>query len=193
MKLSKELILGSKSPRRSQFLKELGLEFTTISIDVNEDAPEDLGPEETAAFVSNLKAKTLAPLLQEGQLGLTSDTEVWHEGVRFGKAHSLEDARRMLNKLSGNKHQVVSCFTLLSNKEIIEKHVSVVDVRFAQIPQWAIDHYIANYKPFDKAGAYGIQEWIGLAFIEEISGNYNSVVGLDTAALTRALAPYIVS
>ena len=192
MKLSKELVLGSQSPRRAQFLKDLGLSFTTLPLDLDETAPAHLSPAETATFISELKAEALLPLLQKGQLGLTSDTEVWQDDRRFGKAADADAAKEMLKDLSGTTHEVHSSMTLINpdNPIPLSSVVSTVMVHFHTIPQWAMDHYIEAYKPFDKAGAYGIQEWIGQAYIKRIEGNYNSVVGLDTAALVHMLEPY---
>ena len=193
MKLSKQLVLGSQSPRRAQFLKDLGLSFTTLPLDLDETAPTHLSPAETATFISELKAEALFPLLKKGQLGLTSDTEVWQSGRRFGKAADADAAKEMLQKLSGTTHEVHSSMTLINPDNLItlSSVVSTVIVHVYPIPQWAMDHYIETYKPFDKAGAYGIQEWIGQAYIKRIEGNYNSVVGLDTAALVHMLEPYL--
>lgn len=192
MELSKELVLGSRSPRRAQFLKDLGLSFTTFPLDLDETAPAHLSPAETATFISELKAKALLPLLKKDQIGLTSDTEVWQDGRRFGKATDAPAAKEMLEALSGTTHEVHSSMTLIDPNNLMPMSsvVSTVVVYFHTIPQWAIDKYIEVYKPFDKAGAYGIQEWIGQAYIKRIEGNYNSVVGLDTAALVHMLEPY---
>ena len=194
MKLTKELVLGSQSSRRAQFLKDLGLSFTTLPLDVDETAPASLSPADTATFLSELKADALLPLLQKGQIGLTSDTEVWQGGRRFGKAKDAAVAKEMLEALSGTKHEVHSSLTIIDpdKDKPVRSAVSTVVVYFHPIPHWAIDHYITAYEPFDKAGAYGIQEWIGQAFIKGIEGNYNSVVGLDTAALIHMLEPYIM-
>ena len=192
MELTKELVLGSQSPRRAQFLKDLGLAFTALPLDLDETAPAHLSPAETATFVSELKAEALLPLLQKGQIGLTSDTEVWQGRRRFGKAPDVATAKKMLEALSGTTHEVHSSMTVIDPENLVPMRtvVSTVVVHFHPIPHWAIDHYIEAYKPFDKAGAYGIQEWIGQAYIKRIEGNYNSVVGLDTAALVHMLEPY---
>lgn len=192
MELTKELVLGSQSPRRAQFLKDLGLAFTALPLDLDETAPAHLSPAETATFVSELKAEALLPLLQKGQIGLTSDTEVWQGRRRFGKAPDVATAKEMLEALSGTTHEVHSSMTVIDPENLVPMRsvVSTVVVHFHPIPHWAIDHYIEACKPFDKAGAYGIQEWIGQAYIKRIEGNYNSVVGLDTAALVHMLEPY---
>jgi len=193
MELTHEIILGSQSPRRAAFLTSLGLDFRTLPLDVDESAPAHLSGEEVAAYVSELKAKALSTHLKSGQLGITSDTEVWQNGKRFGKPADEVSAREMLIALSGTAHEVISGLTLVTTDNhtpLLTTETSVVTVYFSEIPDWAIDHYINHYKPFDKAGAYGIQEWIGEGFIDRIEGNYNSVVGLDTAALFRLLLPF---
>ena len=193
MELTHELILGSQSPRRAAFLADLGLEFKMHPLDIDESAPAQLSSMEVAAYVSELKAKALSTHLTPGQVGITSDTEVWQDGKRFGKPSNEKNAREMLVALSGTKHKVVSGLTLVRvdhGKPQMTTITSSVDVYFTAIPDWAIDYYITKFRPFDKAGAYGIQEWIGAGFIERIEGNYNSVVGLDTAALFRLLLPF---
>ena len=193
MELTHDLVLGSQSPRRAAFLTSLGLDFKTLPLDIDESAPAHLSGLEVAAFVSELKAQALSIHLEPGQLGITSDTEVWQNGQRFGKPTDEARAREMLVALSGTTHEVISGLTLVTTDNGIPKlttETSVVTVSFSEIPDWAIDFYIKQFKPFDKAGAYGIQEWIGAGFIDRIEGNYNSVVGLDTAALFKLLLPY---
>ena len=193
MELTHDLVLGSQSPRRAAFLTSLGLDFKTLPLDIDESAPAHLSGVEVAAFVSELKAQALSIHLEPGQLGITSDTEVWQNGQRFGKPIDEARAREMLVALSGTTHEVISGLTLVTTDNGIPKlttETSIVTVSFSEIPDWAIDFYIKQFKPFDKAGAYGIQEWIGAGFIDRIEGNYNSVVGLDTAALFKLLLPY---
>ena len=193
MELTHDLVLGSQSPRRAAFLTSLGLDFKTLPLDIDESAPAHLSGVEVAAFVSELKAQALSIHLEPGQLGITSDTEVWQNGQRFGKPTDEARAREMLVALSGTTHEVISGLTLVTTDNGTPKlttETSIVTVSFSEIPDWAIDFYIKQFKPFDKAGAYGIQEWIGAGFIDRIEGNYNSVVGLDTAALFKLLLPY---
>ena len=193
MELSHEIILGSQSPRRAAFLTALGLDFRTLPLDVDESAPDYLSGIEVAAHVSELKAKALCTHLKSGQLGITSDTEVWQNNHRFGKPADEASAREMLEALSGTSHEVISGLTLVTidfDTPPSTTETSLVTVYFSEIPDWAMDYYIKHYKPFDKAGAYGIQEWIGAGFIDRIEGNYNSVVGLDTAALFKLLLPF---
>lgn len=189
MKLSKELVLGSKSPRRAQLLGDLGFEFRVEVTDADEQAPESLSGAETAVWISEQKAKALQPLLSNGELGITSDTEVWKNHRRYGKAANATEATEMLQSLSGTTHQVITGLSLVT-PTAIESAISTVEVTFKELPQWAIEHYVAEYKPFDKAGAYGIQEWIGQAFISSIQGEYNAVVGLPTSTLMDMLAKF---
>lgn len=189
MKLSKELVLGSKSPRRAQLLGDLGFEFRVEVTDADEQAPESLSGAETAVWISEQKAKALQPLLSNGELGITSDTEVWKNNRRYGKAANATEATEMLQSLSGTTHQVITGLSLVT-PTAIESAISTVEVTFKELPQWAIEHYVAEYKPFDKAGAYGIQEWIGQAFISSIQGEYNAVVGLPTSTLMDMLAKF---
>ncbi|MEY2962983.1 MAG: hypothetical protein RL754_244 [Bacteroidota bacterium] len=189
MDLTVNLVLGSKSPRRAQLLRDLGFTFSVLVTDADENAPESLTGAETAVWISEQKAKALQPLLNKGELGITSDTEVWLDQKRFGKAENAVHAREMLESLSGRVHEVITGLTLVST-EGMKSYTSSVSVEFSVIPSWAIDFYINEYQPFDKAGAYGIQEWIGQAYITKISGEYNAVVGLPTATLMEALLPY---
>lgn len=193
MELTHDIVLGSQSPRRADFLTSLGLNFRTLPLDIDESAPAHLSRMEVAAYVSELKAKALSIHLESGQLGITSDTEVWQNNHRFGKPTDETSAREMLVALSGTSHEVISGLTLVTMNNgtpLLTTETSLVTVYFSEIPDWAIDYYVQHYQPFDKAGAYGIQEWIGSGFIKRIEGNYNSVVGLDTAALFKLLLPY---
>jgi len=190
MQLTHSVVLGSKSPRRAQLLKDLGISFKVIVTDADENAPKDLDGIGTARWISQQKATALQPHLQDHELGITSDTEVWLNDRRFGKAATKEEAEEMLRTLSGTTHRVITGLSLVTLDEITTYH-SVVKVTFEPLPDWAIEHYIETYSPFDKAGAYGIQEWIGACFISSIEGEYNAVVGLPTSTLFTALQPYI--
>lgn len=189
MKLTHDLVLGSKSPRRSQLLADLGFSFRVVVTDADENAPSDLDGIGTARWISEQKAKALQPHLKTNELGITSDTEVWLNERRYGKAKTYDQAFEMLESLSGKTHQVITGLSLITLDDIQTFH-STVEVEFKELPHWAIEHYINTYKPFDKAGAYGIQEWIGAAFISSIKGEYNAVVGLPTSTLFQALEKF---
>lgn len=189
MKLTHDLVLGSKSPRRAQLLSDLGFNFRVLVTDADENAPVDLDGAGTARWISEQKARALQPHLKFNELGITSDTEVWLNDRRYGKAKDYDEAYEMLQSLSGKTHQVITGLSLITPDNITTYHTTV-EVEFKELPHWAIDHYIKQYQPFDKAGAYGIQEWIGSAFISSIQGEYNAVVGLPTSTLFEALEKF---
>ncbi len=186
------LILGSASPRRRQFLNDLGLDFTVKTADIEEHAPEHLTGHETAAHVAKDKAEALRQGLGENAILITSDTEVWQDNRRFGKPVNLDEARQMLNMLAGARHDVISgvCFTTPK-----KQHVFTVDteVYLRNLSEEEIDYYLSNGHPLDKAGAYGIQEWIGLIGIERINGSYTNVVGMPMTETYTELEKFIDS
>ncbi len=180
------LILGSGSPRRKELLNELGFQFEVRISDTDESAPPHLSPEETVEWVAKSKAQALMPTLGDEELLLTADTEVWQENRRFGKPSDKVDAIQMLEQLSATKHKVISGFCLASRDSVQTYHVSTT-VFFRSLSVEQIEHYVNVYQPLDKAGAYGIQEWIGMTGIERIEGSYFNVVGLPTAEVWQAL------
>lgn len=184
------IILGSASPRRKQLLGELGINFSIRTADVDETAPAHLNGFETAIFVAKLKASALLPQLTENEILITADTEVWQDKRRFGKPKNKEEASEMLTALSGSKHQVISGVAISTTTK---QHTFWVktDVEFYKLAVEDIAFYIENGHPFDKAGGYGIQEWIGLIGIKKFSGSYTNVVGLPTAELYHALTQFI--
>ena len=180
--IKKDIILASKSPRRQQLLKDLGLTFTIITKEVDEVYPPELKKEEVALFLSKLKADAFKPEILENQLVITSDTIVCLEDKIIGKPKDRDDAFNMLSDLSGKMHEVITAVTVTS----LEKQISffvVTEVYFKSLTNFEIDYYITNYKPFDKAGSYGIQEWIGYIGIEKIVGSYFNVMGLPVKEL----------
>lgn len=172
-----EIILASKSPRRQQLLRDLGLEFTVQSLDISEKFPEGLRMAEVPVFLAELKANAFIPLLEENQLVITADTIVWLDGKVMNKPANYDEGFRMLKELSGKRHQVVTGVCLLTTEKKISFH-SATDVWFKQLGEDEIKFYLENYKPYDKAGAYGIQEWIGYIGIERIEGSFYNVMGL---------------
>lgn len=180
--IKKDIVLASKSPRRQQLLKDLGLNFTIVTKEVDEVYPPNLKKQEVALFLSKLKADAFLPDLKENQLVITSDTIVCLEDKIIGKPKDRDDAFNMLSDLSGKMHEVVTAVTLTS----LEKQVSffvVTEVYFKPLSNFEIDYYINNFQPFDKAGSYGIQEWIGYIGIEKIVGSYFNVMGLPVKEL----------
>ena len=187
---NKKLVLGSQSPRRKAFLESLHLTFSTRSSSVEESYPPDLVAEEIAIYLAELKFEALEQTLKEDELLITSDTVVWNNNTSLEKAANKEDAIRMLKALSNNKHQVITALCIGdSNKRWTSYEVT--EVHFRELKEEEIEYYVEHYQPFDKAGAYGIQEWIGLIGITHISGNYPAVVGLPTALLYQGLIEFL--
>lgn len=172
----KNIILASGSPRRQQYFKELDLDFTIQLKEVEEVYPNHLKAEEITNFLAELKAAAFEHL-NENDILITSDTIVWYEGKALGKPKDYEDAFQMLKSMSGKTHEVITsvCFKTNAKTETI---FEITKVTFKKISDEAIVYYIDNYKPFDKAGSYGIQEWIGLIAISKIEGSYANVVGM---------------
>jgi septum formation protein len=185
-----QVILASQSPRRQQLLKDLGLDFDIDVREVEEIFPEGLERDEIPQYLSKLKAEPFKDELSEKQLVITSDTIVWVDGEVLGKPKDREDAFRMISALSGRKHQVVSG-VCLTTKEKRLAFSSVTDVYFKELTQEEITFYIDEYAPYDKAGAYGIQEWIGFIGIEKIEGSYFNVMGLPVQQLYTELMKFV--
>lgn len=179
------IILASKSPRRHQFFKDLNLDFTIQLKEVAEIYPKELKGTEITEFLADLKSKAFTNLSDKDLL-ITSDTIVWLENEALGKPKNEADAFEMLQSLSGKKHEVITSISIKNKK--FQKIISdVTSVSFKEISDEEINYYIKNYKPFDKAGAYGIQEWIGFIAIDKIEGSYFNVVGLPVHKLYDAL------
>lgn len=186
------LILGSASPRRQQLLSDMGFDFIIKTADADESAPSHLDGFETAIFVARQKAKALASALQDDDILITADTEVWQGRRRFGKPKDLNEARMMLRLLLGNSHVVISgvCFT---TKQTEYFFTVSTEVQMHCLSNEELEYYLQNGHPLDKAGAYGIQEWIGLAAIDRINGSYTNVVGMPMAELYRELTNFVNS
>jgi septum formation protein len=187
---AKKLVLGSQSPRRKAFLESLHLTFSTRNSSVEENYPPDLVAEEIAIYLSELKFEALEPTLQENELLITSDTVVWNNNTSLEKAANKEEAIQMLKALSNNKHQVITALCI-GDADKRWTSYEVTEVHFRALKDEEIEYYVDHYQPFDKAGAYGIQEWIGLIGITHISGNYPAVVGLPTALLYQGLIEFL--
>lgn len=185
------LLLASKSPRRQQLLRELGLEFEVRSNgDDDEIFPDGLTMTEIPVYLAQQKAKSLLGKLNDKEILITSDTIVWCNGHVLGKPESNEDAYRILSMLSGNKHTVVTGVSLNTTKAS-HSFFATTDVFFRKLTDEEIRYYIDHYKPFDKAGAYGIQEWIGFIGIERIEGSYFNVMGLPVQMLYVELQKFV--
>jgi septum formation protein len=175
--LSWHIILASKSPRRQHLLKELGFEFEIKTKEIEEIYPPELKKEEVAVFLSKLKASAFKQDLAAHDLVITSDTIVCFNEEIIGKPKDRADGIKMLRKLAGNKHEVITAVTLTS-KAKQHTFYDVTAVYFKPLSDDEISHYIDKYEPYDKAGSYGIQEWIGYIGIEKINGSYFNVMGL---------------
>ncbi len=181
------IILASNSPRRKELLEGLGIEYKVKTLpDVDESYPETLIGEQIPLFIARKKAEAYIGTIEDNELIITADTIVWLDGKVLGKPEDSANAKEMLASLSGKTHQVMTgvCIT---TKDIRKEFVSVTDVTFNTLSPEEIDYYVINYKPFDKAGAYGIQEWIGYIGVQSISGSYFNVVGLPIQRLYREL------
>ncbi len=184
--INKKLILGSGSPRRKELLKMLGFTFDIRVSDAEEIAPAHYNGEETAVFVALQKAEDLKPALRDDELLITADTEVWLNNKRFGKPQNLDEAKEMLRLLSGKSHSVISGICVC-DAQTTKTAAAITKVFFKALSESEIEHYVNTYKPLDKAGAYGIQEWIGLIGIQKIEGSYFNVVGLPVFELMEIL------
>ncbi len=180
------IILASGSPRRQQFLKELDVDFEIQLKDIEEIYPEHLQAEEITNFLAKLKASAFVLDLDDNDILITSDTIVWLNNKALGKPKDYDDAFEMLTEMSGTTHKVITSVCLKTiDKEVVFYEETLVT--FTELSSDEIKYYLDNYKPFDKAGSYGIQEWIGLVAIEKIEGSYANVVGLPTHRLYEEL------
>lgn len=180
------IILGSQSPRRIELIRALGFEVEVRIQQVEEVFPEDLSPEDVPEYLANQKAKPLLPSLKSNELLVTADTIVICEGKILGKPGGEKEAIQMLNFLSGKKHQVITGVGLGTTKRFITFR-EVTNVYFSCLKEEQISHYVKHYQPFDKAGSYGIQEWIGYIGIEGIEGCYYNVMGLPLHRLYKEI------
>lgn len=187
--LKRPLILASKSPRRQQLLQQAGIPYRLEIMDVPEDFPEAMPIEDVAAFLAQKKARAAASLLEDQEIILAADSIVILGDTIFGKPKDYEDAVHILKSLSGNIHRVITGVCLLS-KERERIFSGISKVHFSTLSQEEIDFYLENFKPYDKAGAYAIQEWIGLSKIKRIEGTYSNIMGLPMELVYRELMKF---
>lgn len=184
-----KLVLGSKSPRRKELLSLLGFQFEIRTKETDESFPESIPVSEVAEFIANKKATDLLDNLISEEVIICADTTVIIDEKILGKPENKNQAVEMLEQLSGREHRVVTGVAIIST----EKHLSfsvTTTVFFHPLSGDDILYYVENFKPFDKAGSYGIQEWIGHAAIQKIIGSYNNVVGLPTHEVFQALKEF---
>ncbi len=185
----KKLVLASKSPRRQQLLSDLGFTFEVRTKEVDESHSPHLKGVEIAEHLAAKKAEAFRGELAANEILLTSDTVVWCDGAHLAKAKNEEEASAMLHKISGRTHEVITGVCLFSqDKEVVFSDTT--KVFFGELTEEEINYYIQNFKPFDKAGAYGIQEWIGMWAIEKIEGSFFTVMGLPTHLVAQELKAF---
>lgn len=185
------IILASQSIRRQKLLRGLGIKFNIFTKkNIIENFPEDLPVNEVALYLANLKSKAYEKELGGNKILITADTVVILEGQIIGKPHSLSEAKQILRKLSGKKHSVITGVSIRSahKQEIFSVNT---DVFFKELSDEEIDYYVDNFKPIDKAGAYGIQEWIGYIAVERIEGSYFNVMGLPVHELYQKIIEFV--
>ncbi len=188
---SYEILLASQSPRRAALMQELGIPFRVVETEhVDEEYPPDLSGGAIARFLAEHKSKAYTKPLKNNQILLTADTIVWHKEKELGKPVSREEALEMITALSGDTHQVYTGVCLRS-VAARSSFFTVTDVSFSKLESREIEHYVDQYKPFDKAGAYGIQEWIGHIAVEKIVGSYFNVMGLPVQKVYSELKKFI--
>jgi septum formation protein len=184
--MNTKIILGSGSPRRKELLANLGFTFEVRTKDTDESYPSKMTCEEVSTFLAKQKANALLPELSSNELLICADTVVILDNQILGKPANKEEAIAMLNSLSGNKHDVITgVFIGNSKKQLVFSEKTAVT--FNKLSQTDIIHYVDNYQPFDKAGSYGIQEWIGAIGITKIIGSYTNVMGLPTHKVYKLL------
>lgn len=180
-----KLLLASQSPRRKELLTNLGFTFDVVKIDCEEIIPQHIKVEEAAGYLSELKADAFRTL-EKGEVLLTADTVVAIDNQLLGKPKDENDAREMLRLLSGRTHQVYTGITVKTLDKTITE-TDVADVEFEDLHDNEIEYYIQHYKPFDKAGSYGIQEWLGMAKIKKMNGSFYTIMGLPTHLVYKIL------
>ena len=185
-----QVVLASKSPRRQELLRGMGVDFMVLTKEIVETYPADMPSEEVPIYLSKIKSLEFNDReLPYDYLLITSDTVVICEGEILGKPKDKADAVRMLKLLSGKTHRVITAVVVRSAKKAEQFSVSS-EVTFAQLDDEEIDYYIERYKPYDKAGAYGIQEWIGYVGISGLEGSFYNVMGLPTRKLYQCLKTF---
>ena len=186
MELPFKLILGSASPRRKKLLEDMDIPFTVRVNPVDESYPSNLEGPGIATYIAKIKAESFKDTLNPGEVVLTADTIVCADDMVLQKPATEDEAVKMLENLSGGWHEVITGICLYSHEEQQVKH-AVTRVKFTHLNNYITNYYVNQFKPLDKAGGYGIQEWIGLVGIERIEGSYTNVVGLPTQLVYKTL------
>ena len=183
-------ILGSNSPRRKEILKNIGLKFSVCPSNIDENFNKEMKLENIGVFLAEKKANAIKNELKENDILITADTVVIHNNKLLSKPENTYQAKEMLEKLSGKSHKVITgvCLSNKNNKSIFSCETIVT---FNDLNKFEIEFYVNKYKPFDKAGSYGIQEWIGLIGVKKIEGSYTNVVGLPASMVYTELKKFI--
>ncbi len=187
--ITKKIVLGSKSPRRQELLAGIGMEFTIRTKDTDESYPDELNPIEVPVYIAQNKATALLSELAEDEILVCADTVVIVDNTILGKPNNVNEAIEMLQLLSGKTH-LVTTGVVISSKLKTNSFSSTTEVTFKDLSTEEIEYYVSNYKPFDKAGSYGIQEWIGFIGVTSIKGSYFNVVGLPIQEVYQHLTNF---
>ncbi|MDR1682177.1 MAG: Maf-like protein [Candidatus Symbiothrix sp.] len=186
-----KIVLGSQSPRREELLSGLDIPFEVKTMpDIEESYPPSLWKEEIPVYIACKKATAFQALMNDDVFLITADTIVWQSDKVYGKPQDEEDAKAMLRFLSGKTHEVITG-VCLTTKERQQSFYAVSEVKFATLDEQEIDYYIRKYRPYDKAGAYGVQEWIGYIGVESLSGSFYNIMGLPMRLLYKYLKEWM--
>lgn len=185
-----QIILGSGSSRRKELLEMTGIKFTVNSNPVNENFPESLRGKEIAEYIVSKKTKPFREIVKENQIIITADTLVWFEDKCWGKPNDKNDAKKMLKQFAGLSHEVITSVGFLTSKNF-EILTEVTEVTYKDLNEKEINYYVDTVNPIDKAGSYGIQDWIGMIGVERIKGSYTSVLGLPVPQVTGQILKII--
>ena len=187
------IILGSQSPRRRELMASLDIPFTCVTIDADESYPQDLQAGDIPLYISRAKARAYINFLQENDLLITSDTIVWLNGEMLGKPTDEADARAMLARLSGRTHEVYTAVCFVDRNGELDTLVDCTKVTFKTLSKEEIDYYVSKYRPLDKAGGYGVQEWIGYVGVTKMDGSYFNVMGFPICRVYETLSQLLPS
>lgn len=185
------IILGSQSPRRRELMAGLDIPFSCVTIDADESYPAALKAGDIPMYISRAKARAYVSELQDNDLLITSDTIVWLHGEMLGKPQDEAEARAMLARLSGQTHEVYTAVCFADRNGELETWVDCTKVTFNNLSEKDIDYYVSKYRPLDKAGAYGVQEWIGYVGVTRMEGSYFNVMGFPICHVYERLKKYL--
>ena len=185
------IILGSQSPRRRELMAGLDIPFSCVTIDADESYPAELKAGDIPMYISRAKARAYVSELQDNDLLITSDTIVWLNGEMLGKPQDEAEAKAMLARLSGQTHEVYTAVCLADKNGELETWVDCTKVTFNNLSEEDIDYYVSKYRPLDKAGAYGVQEWIGYVGVTRMEGSYFNVMGFPICHVYERLKKYL--